>query len=304
MNTETKYKQKCRDLRKRIREIEEHNELVGVSITRTKRDIKRLRLERSLLLEKLEERTSLKVDDSDGTPSPPSSPVLHPAGSEVAIKKSAGESGTSATEEHGSPSPAARKVVAKKPVNGRESEGLADGDDEEHTEGPSTPVPHKKRPPPRDPNLPKRPQNAYIIFCEMQKEAVKKQIEQAHPGAPFDLTKAMAEKWHDLPDLERAQYYSIYEADKERYAREMVACHIPNPSPSEQKEKQRAEKSLRDIEKKKIAGARPSASSSQLSTVSAVSDGIIKKEEPTEPPAEVPPQYNESTAGDVQMQNT
>lgn len=73
---ELKYKQKCKDLRKRIREIENHNEIVTISIARTKRAIQRIRLERALLLEKLEEKTMLKVDDSDGTPSPPPSPVL------------------------------------------------------------------------------------------------------------------------------------------------------------------------------------------------------------------------------------
>lgn len=73
---ELKYKQKCKDLRKRIREIENHNEIVTISISRTKRAIQRIRLERALLLEKLEEKTMLKVDDSDGTPSPPPSPVL------------------------------------------------------------------------------------------------------------------------------------------------------------------------------------------------------------------------------------
>lgn len=331
---EAKYKQKCRDLRKRIHEIEEHNELVGVSITRTKRDIKRLRLERSLLLEKLEERTLLKVDDSDGSPSPPNSPTLAASVAEAAaIKKSSGETGSPLPDEYGSPSPAAKKVAGpKKPsTNGREAQSEANEiDDEESNEGgatPSTPVPQsKKRAPPRDPNLPKRPQNAYIIFCDLEKERVKREVEEANPGHPFDLTKAMAEKWHELSDGERQQYYQIYEDDKERYAREMVAYHIPNPSPSEQKEKQRAEKTLRDIEKRK-EGKKPTPSSSlgNTSPLGKADDGptsaesassLIKEEnEPVEPSATgvsadevdiLPPSqdtYESSIAEDVEMKD-
>lgn len=233
------------------------------------------------MLEKLEERTLLKVDDSEGSPSPPTSPVLSAveipggakkigAGSATARNKSPGH------DDIGSPTPASRNTsnskksgsnggsVAKKPAstNGSRETANIDGfegtDDEGEVGTPSTPSSQAKRkPPPRDPSLPKRPQNAYIIFCELEKERVKREIEEANPGHSFDLTKAMAEKWHELTDSERQKFFQIYEDDKERYAREMVACHLPNPSPSEQKEKQRAEKTLRDIEKLRKEGKRP-----------------------------------------------
>lgn len=279
-------------MRKRIHEIEEHNELVGLSISRTKRDIKRLRLERSLLLEKLEERTLLKVDDSEGSPFPPTSPTLAVVEISGGAKKiSAGSASVRSKspghDDAGSPTPASRSTsnskksgsnggsFAKKPAstNGSRETASVDAfegtDDEGEVGTPSTPSSQAKRkPPPRDPSLPKRPQNAYIIFCDLEKERVKREVEEANPGHSFDLTKAMAEKWHELTDSERQKFFQIYEDDKERYAREMVACHLPNPSPSEQKEKQRAEKTLRDIEKLRKEGKRPPiASGSPLAKV-------------------------------------
>lgn len=249
---------------------------MALSITRAKRDVKRLRLERSLLLEKLEERTLLKVDDSDGSPSPPSSPTLSALDAVIPnVKKNVGGASTPrskspGTDDHGSPTPSrsgftsANKKSSRRSTNGKdnndgaEGDGAEDDEPNEHVAAPSTPAnPTKKKPPPRDPNLPKRPQNAYIIFCDLEKERVKREVEEAHPGHPFDLTKAMAEKWHELTDIERQRYFQIYEDDKERYAREMVACHLPNPSPSEQKEKQRAVKTLRDIERLRKEGRRP-----------------------------------------------
>lgn len=266
---EAKYKQKCRDLRKRIREIEEHNDLVGLSISRTKRDIKRLRLERSLLMEKIEERTLLKVEDSDGSPSPPSSPTLPVidgaggTGRKGANSSSHRSKSPGFDEQTSSPTPSRGGSSHRKSRHtngGKDHSESPDEDDDDAAGPPSTPSGHSRRKPARrDPNLPKRPQNSYIIFCELEKERVKREVEEANPGQPFDLTKAMAEKWRVLTDTERQRFFQIYEDDKERYAREMVAYDLPNPSPSEQREKQRAEKTLRDIEKQREENRRNAA---------------------------------------------
>ncbi len=73
---EAKYRKKCKDLKRRIREIEDNNEGLVVKLARTKRHIQRLRLERSFLLETLEDKTPKHNADSDGSPSPPRSPPL------------------------------------------------------------------------------------------------------------------------------------------------------------------------------------------------------------------------------------
>ena len=70
-SVEESYRQKCIDLKKRINEIESSNEVLVVRVQRAKRGIQRIRLERAFLLQQLEQRTDPKVDDSEGSPSPP-----------------------------------------------------------------------------------------------------------------------------------------------------------------------------------------------------------------------------------------
>lgn len=74
----------------------------------------------------------------------------------------------------------------------------------------------------RDPDLPKRPTNAYLIFCEMEKERIKQEIEAKTPGVVNDLSKTLTEAWKNLGDEERKPYYKLYEDDRDRYQREMV----------------------------------------------------------------------------------
>lgn len=221
---ETKYRQKCKDLKRRIREIEDYNEATSLSISRTKRAIQRLRLERSLILEKLEDKTSLQVDDSEGTPSPPSTPQPKPA---EAAAKDLQQQGFDTPLGFDSPEKRETPTAGEKPVK------------------------TKKTSQPRDPNLPKRPQNAYIIFCDLEKERVKSDLEKNQPGESFDLTRAMAEAWKELSEEERKRFYEKYEDDKERYVREMAAYSSPNPSISEQKERKRAARVLRKLEQER-----------------------------------------------------
>jgi len=70
-SVEESYRQKCIDLKKRINEIESSNEVLVVRVQRAQRGIQRMRLERAFLLQQLEQRTDPKVDDSEGSPSPP-----------------------------------------------------------------------------------------------------------------------------------------------------------------------------------------------------------------------------------------
>src|SRR5947207_15493988 len=68
---------KCQDLKRRIRDVENENDILAINIYRAKRSITRLRLERALLQEKLEEKTPAHVDDSEGSESELSSVLSH-----------------------------------------------------------------------------------------------------------------------------------------------------------------------------------------------------------------------------------
>ncbi|EDK43900.1 hypothetical protein LELG_02079 [Lodderomyces elongisporus NRRL YB-4239] len=69
---------------------------------------------------------------------------------------------------------------------------------------------------PRDPDLPKRPSNAYLVFCEQEKERLKLDDPESK-----DLSRTMTEAWKSLSEEERRPYYKLYEDDRVRYQREM-----------------------------------------------------------------------------------
>ncbi|SCU90753.1 LADA_0F06238g1_1 [Lachancea dasiensis] len=67
----------------------------------------------------------------------------------------------------------------------------------------------------RDPNLPKRPTNAYLLYCDMNKESMKQS------SGPNDISKALTDAWKNLDESGRRPYYDLYNEDRERYQREM-----------------------------------------------------------------------------------
>lgn len=74
----------------------------------------------------------------------------------------------------------------------------------------------------RDPDLPKRPTNAYLIFCDMEKERIKQELEERNAGQGAELSKSLIEAWKNLDDEQRKPYYRLYEDDRERYQKEMT----------------------------------------------------------------------------------
>lgn len=74
----------------------------------------------------------------------------------------------------------------------------------------------------RDPNLPKRPTNAYLIFCESEKERIKKESGDNSLTSINELGKTLIEKWKNLTEAEKKQYHKLFEEAKERYQKEML----------------------------------------------------------------------------------
>lgn len=192
---EQKFKQKCKELKKRITEVEENNEVATLALTRTKMAIRRLRLEYVILLERLEERAIMFPDGNNELEemSPPPSPTI--------LDESLNSSNAKLTRNGLS------KRGGKKVKGGSSSSG---------NNGNSNRTQRI-----RDPDLPKRPTNAYLIFCEMEKERIKHELEERNPGVALELSKALTEAWKNLDDESRKPYYKLYEDDRDRYQREM-----------------------------------------------------------------------------------
>ncbi|KAJ3289068.1 High mobility group protein 20A [Borealophlyctis nickersoniae] len=67
----------------------------------------------------------------------------------------------------------------------------------------------------KDPNAPKQPKTAYILFLMNE----RKEILKEHPEAALpDVTKAVAAKWNTLSAEEKQPYIDAAAAEKEKYA--------------------------------------------------------------------------------------
>lgn len=238
---ETKYRQKCKDLKRRIQEIEDFNEATALNLARTKRAIIRVRLERELLLEKLEELG--KAGQGEGLGSESTDDEVEVGLSDLQrallLRASDPPSARAASNNKASQAGTAAALAAIASVQGKGS----NGDEDEAGDGSESP---KKRTV-RNPDMPKRPQNAYIIFCEREKEGVRASMELEAEGETFDLTRALADSWKELGQTGRQPYYKLYQDDRKRYLEEMSEYVAENPSEAEQKEIQRAIKALEEL---------------------------------------------------------
>jgi len=75
----------------------------------------------------------------------------------------------------------------------------------------------------KDPNAPKKPANAFLMFCTTQRTTVQEEYLKEHKEemAHHELTKTLAQQWNALVPEEKRIYYEMYEREKERYEREM-----------------------------------------------------------------------------------
>lgn len=210
---EQKLKLKCTNLKRRISEVEENNEIATLALSRTKAAIRRLRLEYVILLERLEDR-AMKIPDGinmfEEMASPPTPNVLDDSLLAAGL---------------------ARNGLVKKPTKKAKSSTTS-------TIANSNNAKLKAR----DPDLPKRPTNAYLIFCEMEKERIKQQNEKENPGMSSDLSKSMTEAWKNLGEEDRKPYYKLYEDDRLRYQKEKAVYTKKKLGPSDETEESKGTK--------------------------------------------------------------
>lgn len=191
---ETKYCRKYKDLKKRIRDIEEDNDRLTVKLQRLKKNITRLRVERSFLFEKLE---SAQQGNSGN-------PELM-------------EYGHSSGEEGGSPRRLSMVDGQRVKTSEKKSKFNISGP---HDLTPSSSSGRGGRKPKTDPNAPKRPANAFFVYCNLMRQQIK---EENADASLSDLTRLLGQKWKSLAKDEQKKYYELYKKDKERYATEMTA---------------------------------------------------------------------------------
>ncbi|KAI0535637.1 hypothetical protein GGR58DRAFT_515233 [Xylaria digitata] len=160
---EEAYRRKCIQLKERSKEIEEENDAYRLRLSRLKRQIQKLRLERALLLDQISKRTSTNVEDSEGSPSPP-------------------------------PTPQDKPLRTKRGHQSQKEQSRA-------TNGAVKP--------------PKRPSNAFEIYCNDTRPVLQAQHKDAIAAGEFRIEEELARGWKDLAEKEKEEF-------QQRYERELV----------------------------------------------------------------------------------
>ncbi|KAJ1667117.1 non-histone protein [Coemansia sp. RSA 1646] len=95
-----------------------------------------------------------------------------------------------------------------------------------HADLPVTPAPVPTTTPARkpraekDPHAPKRPANAFVMFCQSERPSIKS---SGIDMTSSELTRAMSAKWKGLPKSEKQKFYDIYEREMVRYQQELLS---------------------------------------------------------------------------------
>ncbi|KAI8881318.1 HMG-box [Backusella circina FSU 941] len=165
---------KLKDYKKRIRDIEEENEEVTLQLSKARRRIKRLRMERVILLEEIEDLRNGRSKKLNGH---------QDSDSELSISES---------------------VMSDVKAGGHRKGGgaiAATG---------AAPPPKKKR----DPNAPKGPGNVFFLYCRMERDNIKDEVPNESLGEITRLlgqkwkalSKEEKQKYYDAYKKEQDEY--------------------------------------------------------------------------------------------------
>ncbi|KAI9826401.1 MAG: hypothetical protein M1832_000318 [Thelocarpon impressellum] len=227
-SVEQNYRRKCIELKRRMNEVDENNDAYRLRKIRLNRGIMKLRLERAFMLEQLAKRTSTNVEDSEGSPSPPPTVGLlgRPGGARLSVQPK--EKPLRIKRGHRRPDPlptTSAHAGSNAPTSPRSARG---GSRSPVRSLPTTtPKTGKSRvgptPPARKANgagavsEPRRPPNAYMIFCDLEREA----IVSAHAEEPeYDTDHGLAQAWRALGEDGQAPYFEAHDEAKVAYDRE------------------------------------------------------------------------------------
>lgn len=85
----------------------------------------------------------------------------------------------------------------------------------------------KKEKKPKDPNAPKRPPSAYLLF----QNDVRESIRQANPGMPYkEILSVIANRWKDLSDSQRkVRRHGVPQCSHPGLRGCLQRCHYPVP---------------------------------------------------------------------------
>ncbi|KAJ1941938.1 non-histone protein, partial [Kickxella alabastrina] len=79
----------------------------------------------------------------------------------------------------------------------------------------------------KDPNAPRRPANAFVLYCQVERPNIRSRGTDLTYG---EMTKAMGIKWKNLSQAEKKKYFDLYEREMFRYQQELETYKGGNSS--------------------------------------------------------------------------
>ncbi|KAI1505413.1 hypothetical protein F5X99DRAFT_367892 [Biscogniauxia marginata] len=197
---EEAYRRKCIQLKERSKEIEDENDAYRLRLNRLKRQIQKSRLERAILLEQIAKRTSTNVEDSEGSPSPPPTPQDKPLRTKRGHRKPSllpsGEGSNSANATFIN-----QNLNTLSPSSDAFSHSQMDSQKDQGRGANGAAKP------------PKRPSNAFEIYCNDQRPLLQAQHKEKIAAGEFRLEEELARGWKDLPEKEKEEFQARYEQE-------------------------------------------------------------------------------------------
>jgi hypothetical protein len=129
----------------------------------------------------------------------------------------------------------------------------------------------------KDVNAPKRPLSAYIIYCQEQREMLKKKNPDLKAT---ELTSQLGNMWKSLSDDKKKQYMTKHEKERERYQREMKDYSPPQREEEEDKKSRRKSK-------KDVSSSRPKRAPSAYIIFCQDKRAEVKEKNPSFGPKEI-----------------
>ncbi|KAF4121348.1 HMG protein [Geosmithia morbida] len=249
-SVEEAYRRKCVQLKNRTNEVEESNDAARLRLSRIKRQVEKLRVERAFLLEQLAKRTSTNVEDSEGSPSPPPTP---PAKINNSFSGEA-EANTS-------------RKPKEKPLRTKRGHRKADDHNKDGAEGAGADAANE----PSEADIAK---GAFDLFAKARRADA---AEAAANAEDDDKTQPDADADADAEDkLERA-WKELADADKEKYMSDFKSSLPPPPPPKKEADEGEADGD-KNSDEKKPSSATPTRDGKDKSTPREDDDDKADKE--------------------------
>ncbi|KAJ2385997.1 non-histone protein [Coemansia sp. RSA 2603] len=223
------HKYRCRDLKRQLEELEEYNEMLAIKLLRSQKRLRRMKIERNVLLERFEQTRHYRnshANDDDYTGSDSDAPLKytfpHQTASDMDTNDANHRSGNAAATPTTATGRGRRRgagaVGQTRSTAGTPQPQSANSTGTHDSTGGAALATTRRPRTEKDPLAPKRPANAFVMYCQDERPNIRK---NGTDLTYSEMTKAMGQKWKNLPQEEKKKYYDLYERGMFRYQQEL-----------------------------------------------------------------------------------